>query len=227
MSDQITNRAALAQDIMDLYYQDFKDDNEQHFDIEFFDRQVDDAYAAILREEYIEQYNMLRNEGRGRIDIVTFDSSWLKSELVDLKKHESGLWFVELSQKVFSFPFDQSNVGIQDVRSGKYDADCNFIRDNPDSAWKNKHLPKTRGLTFWWPEDGKVFFDNDCCKQARVLYIPSGGKDLEMQQGVANQIKEYVLRLMKFAKDGVVTDMTNDSNSNQGAQTETNKETLQ
>lgn len=224
--NQPIKRDTLAQDIMTLFYQDLFVSSDQPFDIDFFIRAVNDSYEAILRQEYIDTYSILRKNGEHLVQLVTFDTKWLRSETLELKKDEpSGLWKVTPGGKIFSFPFDQSSVGIQDVRSVRYN-DCNLVRADVGTGWQDKHMPDN-SVTSWWPEGDDIFFDKDCCKKIRVFYVPVPDETLQMQQGLANQIKEYVLKLMFAAKEGNVPDMTDDNNPIRTPQSEMNKETVQ
>lgn len=214
----------LAQDIMDAYYQQFKEGNEDFFDLDYFVRQVHDARAGILRQEYIDQYKMLRQERRHLNDMVEFSIDWLKSETAKLEKDEAtGNFKVKIKGDVFEFPFDQSSIGYQMVVPVKRDA-CTLVRTRINESNLDKFMPKT-SVVFWYPiGNGELEFDKDCCKEVRVYYV--GAEPLDIPDGLSDRIKDIVLNRMFAAKNGRgVIDVTNDSNPNAVPQTEINKET--
>lgn len=219
------NVRVLAQDIMDAYYQNFKEGNEDFFDHDYFIRQCHDTHASILRDEYIAQYRMLRMEMRHMRDMVEFSFDWLKHEDVELKKNEvTGYYHAEIKGKVFQFPFDQSNVGYQMVTPVKR-GDCDLIRTTQHQNHLDKFLPETT-VVFWHAiMKNTLAFDKDCCKNVRVHYVDSDAMDIP--DGLANTIMDVVLNRMFGARNGRgVVDVTNDSNPNAKQQTETNKDTM-
>lgn len=223
--DKTYSSEILAGDILLLAHQGLPDEQETDFDLDFFKRQVGDAYAGILRQQYLDSYKMLRQEGGNFVEIVQFDQQWLKTEVVQVKKDEkSGLFTASLTAKIFTFPFDQSSTGIQQVRSVRFDQ-CDLVRTRPSFVWKKKYLPTTKNV-FWWPEQDILYLTSDCCKELQVLYVPSMDEDIELQQGVADQIKEQVLKLFFAARQGNFPDNTNDSRPPSSPESEANPEKL-
>jgi len=216
----------LAQDIMDAYYQDYKEDNEDFFDLDYFVRAIGDSHASILREEYIEQYKMLRQENRHLTDMVTFSTDWLKDEILELKKSdETGYFHAKITGKVFQFPYDQSNCGYQVVAPVKRDG-CTLKRTTISEVSLDKFMPENT-IVFWYViAKGVLAFDKDCCKKVRVYYVDADA--LDIPDGLADRIKDTILARMFGAKSGRgVINVTNDSNPNAIAQSEINKETMQ
>ncbi len=193
----------LAADIKDLYYQDFTDSNEGFFDQEFFERQVQDAYAAILQDVFDKTYGLLRGEGNHKINMVSFDSQWLLREEIEIREGRAELKFVPMS-----FRYDQSECGIQDVIGS-----CNFIRIKYDEQHKFNHIVSSNEV-FWWTERGEnteLYFKGTCKEKAKVYYIPTG-TNAPIADSAADDIKKAVLALLWEAKrGGYPPDEINDS----------------
>lgn len=215
----------LAQDIMDAYYQDFTDDNEAFFALDYFMRAAQDSLAALRDEEYIERYKLLRQQNLHLTTLITFDQDWLNAERLTIKEDkESGYFVAEMKGKVASFIFDESMVGLQMVRPVKR-GECRLVRSSVSQINMDHHLPKTE-ITFWWPgPDNKIYFDKDCCKEVWVDFVPSLDDNMKIGEGKAEAIKRRVLAFMLEAKNGTITNTTNDSNPITTVQTETNKDT--
>lgn len=219
----IKKRDVLAQDIMDLHYQSFKDDNEGFFEIDFFERQVDYAYTALLDRDFREMYNRLRRESNTYFDMVSFDALWLRKEKVKVEQDkDTGLYHAKLEQKPYVFLYDQSTIGIQDVVPVKPD-ECSPVRSHAGRSWKNKHVPETNHV-FWWPDNDGIFFSKKCCTEVFVYFVPGPNADLEISGEKAFEIQGVVLNVMNQARSGTVIDQTNDSNMNKMIQNEVNKE---
>jgi hypothetical protein len=213
----------LASDIMDLYYQTYKEENEDFFDLDFFIRQVVDAHAFLVRQEYKEQYAMLRGEGAHKVWGVTFSEQWLKKHTGKLEK-DGKFFSVKLPDPVLSFPYDQSFCGIQLVVPHH----CDVHRTSRAQYWALKFVD---GVIFWWPEvtadSTKVTCSDNAPQELDVYYIPVPGEDTELDDGLADPIKDIVWTRMAKARQGEVVDTTNDSNTNTVPQSEINKEQVQ
>jgi hypothetical protein len=225
MTDKIYNSDVLAGDILLLAHQGLPDEQETVFTIEYFQRAVADAWAGILRQQYLDAYKQLRSDGDLYASFVQFDQQWLKGEQVEVSKdEESGLWKAELKGKVLTFPFDRSSIGFQDVRSTKFGA-CNLVRAKPSIYWKLKHQPETN-VTYWWPEQGSIFLTKECCKNLQIFYVPELDEEFDIDRGAAEQIKQQVLNVYFSAKKSTVPDLTNNSNPIAELNTEADKQTL-
>lgn len=216
----------LAQDVMDAYYQNpYVDDNEQPFDHAYFVRACMDEYASILSKQFLAIWQHQRSEGYNRTHNVSLDNAWLVWEQVKIERDESrGDYFGKLKHAIMSFDYDQSDIGLHDVvpvRVGK----CNPVRDRRATSWMDKMLPPTNAM-FYRAEGSAVRFNNNCCPEVMVGYVPAPHEDMQFKDAAAADIKRGVLQFMMAARQGVVVDMTNDSNTNTSPQTELNKETL-
>ena len=213
------NIQVLAQDIMDLYYQDYKA-AEDFFDLDHFVRQVKYSYDRLLKEEYERRRQELRQEGIVRELIVTLDQSWLSAKEFDIKGDTTEL---DLEEKVFSFPFDTNSIGVQDVVALDYA--CILARATESELWMLKYAPKT-DTTFWYvKEAGKIGIKKACGKgRIKVLYVPSISDKMDISDALASAIQKDVLLTMMQARQGTVINETNDGNQNKSAQTELNQD---
>lgn len=213
----------VAQNIMDLYYQQFKAD-EDFFELSHFEYLAGIAYAKILQDEYEKNYKMnLQIEGYGFVDL---SQDWLKIEEQKLEKDSYG-FFIKLDKKPFSFLYDKQSSAIQNVTplGGKQCSE--FIRMNADEKWKLCALPGTAQI-FWYLEGDKIRFENIACKpeKIKVLYVPGLDDDFDGDFNIPKSkeadIVDWVLNRMFVARQGGVVDMTNDSNPNKTLATEIN-----
>jgi hypothetical protein len=208
------SRSVLAQDIMDLYYRSFKTD-QGFFDLEFFSRQVDYAYAKILRELYRQLRQELRADRAAAFDAITFEDRWLSQQTVELKKiPERGLWEAHLDKPVFSFPFDQSFTGYQSVTPERI-GDCVLVRSSLERQNLTFRFRPASSVVFWWPEGvDTLLFTDACCPVVRVSYVAGLDDDTLIMESTAFEIQAAVLQALLGSKSGNVIDETNNSNAN-------------
>lgn len=208
------SRNILAQDIMDLYYQEIKSE-EDFFDIGHFIRQVDYAYGEVLKAEYDRLRKEMREDLQSKLDYVTFESDWQTHERLELQREEeSGLFYVTPSKGVFSFPYGDSMMGYQNLLPIQRGT-CTLVRSSLQRlSLMEDFLPSDSGIVYWWPAKDKVYLTADCCKVVNLWYIPTIGADALLMPGVAGAITRYVLDIMFKAREGVVVDETNNQNSN-------------
>lgn len=212
----------LGQTIMDLYYQQYKSD-EDFFEEEHFQYLVTVAYAKLLQDEYEKSYAKARAEkGRGEAQL---NPQWFIPEDHELQASDLGDKEISLKNCPFSFRFDEQSSSIQGVYplGGK----CSeLIRTNIESLWALKHVPTTN-IVWWYPVGNKIIFKNIHCglKRVKILYIPSL-KDIDDECGVPDSmqgdIMDWVLQRMSVARQGGVIDMTADQNPNKMIETEIN-----
>lgn len=211
-----------AQNCMDLYYQQFKSD-EDFFEDYHFKYLCGVAYAKILQDEYEKSYKLnLMEKGIG---MASINPQWFVAEEIELKASDIGDKEIQLKACPFTFRFDMQSSGIQ----GLYplNGTCgDFIRINVDDKWKLKTVPTTN-IVWWYPFSDKIIFENIRCglKKVKVLYIPSL-KDVEDKCGLPDSMEadiiDWVLQRMFLARNGTVVDMTNDQNPNKALETEIN-----
>jgi hypothetical protein len=213
----------VAQNIMDLYYQQYKAD-EDFFELSHFEYLAGVAYGKILQDEYEKNYKMnLQIEGYGFVDL---SQDWLKIEELKLEKDAYG-YFIKLSKKPLSFLYDKQSSAIQNIVPLGGTKCAEFIRMNAEENWKICALPNVRQI-FWFLEGDKIRFENLQCKpeKLKVLYVPelndSNDGDFNIPKSKEADIVDWVLNRMFVARQGNVVDMTNDSNPNKTMGTEIN-----
>lgn len=211
----------LAQDIMDLYYGDYKSD-DQFYDIDFFLRQVQYSYDALLKEEYEKQRRELRQDNAMRELLVSFDTTWLSREEHVVKEDRT----IELKASIFSFPFDNSNVGLQDIVP--LDNDVILARGTESERWETKYFPKDATTVMWWGYDkNKIeFAGTSKVGKVHVLYVPAFSGEIEIGMGLSEEIQRRVLNVMLGAKNQTIIDTVNDGNIAQTKETEINRNQL-
>jgi hypothetical protein len=223
-----TSKEVLAQDIMDTWYGEFKEENEDFHDLDFFIRKVEDTRGEILQTVYNSSYSALRGENVASTELVRFSGIWLDMAIIEFREDkETGYYVATLGdKKPFSFLNDNSNTALQDLVPVHRDS-CRLSRTTIGQLYLQKHLPKT-DIQFWWPEQDMngsfcLFATTNCCKKAKLFYISEDAD--EISKGAANMISERILDMLRKAS-GKAIDTTNDSNPNATVQTEVNKEEM-
>lgn len=215
-----------AQITMDLYYRDYKSD-ENFFDIDHFKYLCGVAYANILETEYKEARREARAD-EGATD-VTLQSDWLVREVLEVKRSEDypNTLEADLKSPLFSFPFDAYSYGIQSVRPIGTTGCRDLIRTSGREAWMRSQLPVTsRG--FFYVIGKKLYLTNVRCslKEIEIMQIPDiAGQGYGDTGGPIPKSKEDLIirktiELMMRTKEGAVVDTTNNSNPNTALQTE-------
>lgn len=218
--------AVIAQNTMDLYYQQFKS-TEDFFELSHFEYLNSIAYAAVLQEEYEKSYKMsLIERGIGMGEVNTL---WLLQEEIEIKKSDSKIarYEAEFKQIPFSFKYDRSDSGVQEIipLNGQCDS---FIKMSVAERWKLKLLPYSNEI-FWYPMSNKIYFSNIHCgmSKALLLYVPGINSECADEAVIADTMEESVIRrtleLMFQARNGAIIDMSSDQNPNKNLQTEINE----
>lgn len=216
--------AILGQNIMDLYYQQFKAD-EDFFELYHFKYLAGVAYGKLIQEEYEKQWRLnFQLEGFGYVSVA---QDWLIKGENKLEKDSDGTYFIKLDKKPFSFLFDRQSSAIQTITPIGGKACKEFIRISADEKWKICALPHT-GKTFWYLEIDVIRFVGITCLPDKVatLYVP--GLDLDIDDNLnipmtkEADIIDWVLQRMIGARQGTVVDMTNDGNPNKTVASEIN-----
>ncbi len=216
--------STLSQNTMDLYYQQYKTDDD-FFELYHFKYLNSVAYASLLQDEYEKSYNKsLQETGEGHGQI---NSEWFIHENIKINRaKEIAPFEAQLTCKsIFSFRYDKQNSAINDIIA--LNGRCgDFIRMNLDEKWKLKLLPESSEI-YWFPLGSKIYFSNIKCglSEAIIVYIPSiddMNDDAQIAGGMEKAIIESTLSLMMNARNGAVIDVSNDGNANKTIQTEIN-----
>jgi hypothetical protein len=221
----MANLADTAQITMDLYYQNYKTD-EDFFKLKHFLYLSGVAYSKLLEEEYI----LARKEAKleeGLTDIVLADD-WLIEQTLELKPAEiEDTYEAPLAKPLFSFPYDPYSFGLQSVRPAGKSLCPVFIRTSLRESWMDCILPATKNV-FFYVAGGKLRVRSNGCKPDKVilLMVPDitaeafGEAGGPVPKTKEDPIIRKTLEIMLRAREGVVVDMSNNSNPNKVMQTE-------
>jgi hypothetical protein len=213
----------IAQQIMDLYYQQYKS-GEDFFDHVHFRFIAGAVYAKVLQDEYERSYaKSLAERGIGE---ASLNPEWFIPEEIEVVASDLADYEATLKHPFFAFRFDRQFSGIQDIVPivGR----CkDFIRMSPEQKWQLEMVPDN-DVVFWYPVKDKIMFHNVKCglKRARILYIPSLGdndEDTPVSATMAEDIVTRSLQIMFLARQGMVVDMTADKNPNKVLESEINQ----
>jgi len=205
----MSNIRELAADIMDLYYKDFADSNDNRFfDLDYFIRHTQDSYVSILQSEFLNMYSELKKESLDKVQNVTFSEQFLYKETVKIKNNQ-----IELSYPIMGFRYDRSASGVQDIQSKC----AQFIKIRYDQLWHFRHIASYNHIYYWvTPEKNETrtihLFKKCGCDEADVYYIPMPKEDMKINKSFADDIKKHVLQLMwQSTKEGIEIEEVNDS----------------
>lgn len=210
----------VAQNLMDLYYQQYKSD-EDFFEEYHFKYIVAAGYAKLLQDKYEKSYR--QNKAENNIGEATLNPQWFVSEEIEVVASEDADRELTLKSCPFFFDFDKQSSSIQGIYplSGK----CReFIRIDIDSLWKLNNAPNTN-IVYWYVMGNKIKFRNIQCglKKVRITYIPSL-KELEdtcsFPDSMVFDTITFSYNMMRAAREGTVIDFTNNQNPNKVLETE-------
>lgn len=222
----MSTQSSLAQNTMDLYYQQYASD-EDFFKIYHFKYLNGITYAALLQAEYEKSY--AKNLAETGIGMATISDDWFCHETVQLvRATEIGQFVTQLKcHKIFSFRYDRQDTGLKDVIA--LNGSCgDFIRLRFIERWKLQLLPEGTPEIYYFPLGNKIYFSNITCglSKAIVVYIPALNMldDIDIAPTLEADIVQGTLNLMFAARQGKpVIDTTNDGNPNATMETEINE----
>jgi hypothetical protein len=199
------------------------------FDIDDFIFHCSAAAAAIYQSLYEREYAKQRQDGE-KDSVVAFSNDFLSSQILDVKK-EGGEVFAKLKEPVFSFAYDQSNTGFQNVFCVLPKPAYELERSDVDELWQLEYLPKTNRI-FWAVDGDKILLisKGQCNVQSiKLLYVPqinANNPENLLPDGIVKAVIESaVLSIKELGKDKVVK-KTTDMNENKVVQSEANKNAI-
>ena len=212
----------LAQNFMDLYYQQYKSD-EDFFELYHFKYVAYVVFCKVLQEEYEKSYKLaLGEEGRGEAQL---NPDWYVTQEFEVMMSEIGDRQINFSTPPFQFRFDKQSSGIQNIFP--FNKKCGeFIRTTVDEVWKIRNAPKTSVI--WWHVLGNsiMLYNINCgLKKVRLSYIPSLvglDDDAPISEAVQEDILRRGLELMFAARNGNVIDTSSLQTPNKVIETEIN-----
>ena len=216
----------VAQESMDLYYQNYKADSVDFFELEDFIRLNGDVIAATYLSFYQQEYAMLRQEKKD--DVVQFDIGWLDEQLLDVEKDSRGL-FATLKRSVMTFPYDRQGVGIQLVFIEEPASGISEVeRTNLSQLWQLNYLPKTDKIFFLGDVNKIRFVNKGNCniKKVRANTVPGVFPEMSVPDGiVADSIPKTVM-MARQLYGNQITKQTLDQNNNKTIESEVNHATI-
>ncbi len=206
----------VAQNVMDLYYQQYKSE-EDFFQFSHFLYLTAIGYAAYLQSEYEKSYaKNLAETGTGE---ATLNSEWFITEEIEIKNSDQvASFYAQLKHPVFQFNFDKQSSGIKDIIA--LNGRCkDFVRINFDERYKLSLLPPSEEI-YWYPLVSKLFFHRIQCglSKALAIYIPAvscDNEDAVIPDAMEGIVLASTIDIMQRAKAGTpIVDATSDGNPN-------------
>ena len=213
----------VAQQCQDAYEQDFRG-STSFFVLQDFIFNAAATAAAIYQQMYREVYAQKRADGE-KDEVVAFSNDFLSAQVLDVKK-ENGEVYAILKEQVFSFAYDQSQVGVQNVFCIKPAPIYELERSDVDELWQLQYLPKTNRI-FWALEENKILIiAKGICNvsQIRVLYVPqinSNNPETLLPDGIVKPVIDATVQAMREQAQKTVKKSL-DLNPNISPQTEAN-----
>lgn len=211
----------VAQLAMDNFFQNYRGESD-FWELDDFVSMCGNTISGMYYDIYKQKYAMLRQEKK--TELIAFDSGWLVEEIVTVK--QNGIqYLIEFDANVMTFPFDQNDIGIQNVFNGFTELE----RVTLSTLWQLNHLPKTNRI-FYYLDLGKIGIYNSGdynVKELRVLYVPAmiDGESPVADGLIGDAIAKTVMSMRQMAS-GEIVDKTDDFNTNKILQTELDKNTL-
>ncbi len=212
----------LAQMLADLYYQDYTTDSD-FLQIPHFQYMIGATYNSILLADY--KASKIENQIETGFIYPTLSSELISPKDYDVKT-DGSFKYIDI-EDVVVFPYDAYGYGIQSVRCVKNKACDSFERTKASMKNKLCIIPYT-GTIWFWVEGERLYFYSakeipDKVTVNRIASIDITNDDFEIPQSMVNTIITSLLQLFKQAANGVIVDMSNDSNSNKVLQSEINQ----
>lgn len=183
------------------------------------------AAAAFYQAMYEKVYAQQRADGQ-KDEVVAFSNDFLSSQILDVQNKDGEL-FAKLKENVFSFAYDQSNVGVQNVFCVKPGPPYELERSDVDENWWLKYLPKTNRI-FWALDGDRIVLNKkgDCnVQQIRVLYVPeinTNNPETLLPDGLVKPVIDAAVMSMMEKGQGKVVKKKNDGQENKILQNEAN-----
>lgn len=216
----------VAQLVQDEFYQQYKGEND-FWELSDFITMTGNTVAGMYQQVYQQYYAMIRQEKNP--EVVCFDSGWLLSQELEVKKDGDGFLTATLTKPVMTFPYDRSSSGLQEIFIIEPFNTCPLERTSISALYQFKYLPKTNRVFFYQDMNKINFWSNIILnvKKIRVLYVPvMNDPEAPVADGIiADAITKTVSTLKQIAAGNVV-DSTENQNSNKIMQTEIDKATL-
>lgn len=214
----------VAQYAMDAYLGQYRVQAD-FFTINDFIFHCAASAASFYQQLYEREYTKLRADGQ-KDEVVAFSNDFLNTQILEVKKKD-GETFAELKEQVFSFAWDSSNVGVQNVFCSKPAPQYELERSDIDEIWQLKYTPKNN-LTFWALDGGRILLiNNGTCnvKEIKVLYVPqitADNPEALLPDAIVSPVINTTVAAIRELRNGAIVKKTNDNNENKVLQSELN-----
>ena len=216
----------VSQQVSDLFYQSFKTDTTDFFELNDFILYTGNAIAQIYEQYYKELWKVYKSDDKQ--EIVSFDPVMLSQQDLEVITDDDGRKVAKIKQPVMAFLYDNNTIGIQDVFSLVPNNGGQIERTSQSAEWQLEYIPYSDKIFFYGDMQRIVFIIKGNCnlKKVRVSYVPSMYPEAIIPDGVIQPAITATLTLMRQIQQGVVSKESLDGNYNKIPQTEINKATL-
>lgn len=217
----------VAQDSMDLFYQNYKS-NSDFFDIEDFVRHCSGVMAGYYNQMYERARAEMRQERRD--EIISFDADILLPQILKIKEDkDAGELYADLEFPVMSFPFDEHGVGVQDIYAKHPNNKINFERTTATAKYQLKYVPACPVIWFYKSVNRIRLINKTTTKLMEIvaLTVPSvANPKLQVPDAIVEYVVTTAAATIKQAGQAVVVKKSEDENPNKLPQTEINLSSL-
>jgi hypothetical protein len=182
--------------------------------------------AAIYQALYEREYAKQRADGE-KDSVVAFSNDFLSSQVLKVE-NKDGEVFATLKEGIFSFAYDQSQVGCQNVFCFTPKPQYEIERSDVDELWQLQYLPFTNRN--FWALDGEriLIIQKGICniKEIKVLYVPQVNADNPetlLPDGIVKAVIDSTVNTIRELGQGKIVKKTNDLNENAVPATEINQ----
>lgn len=214
----------VASHTQDAYLQTYRTTTD-FFDIDDYIFHCAAAAATFYQQLYDKEYARMRADGQ-KDQVVAFANDFLSTQILKVEKKD-GETFAMLTDQVFSFAYDQSNTGLQNVFCFVPRPVYELERSDIDELWQLQYLPKTNKI-FWALDGDRILLVNKggCnVKEIKVLYVPQVNADNPktlLPDSIVKPVIDATVLSMKEYADKNVIKKTLDNQQNKTLQTEAN-----
>lgn len=212
----------VAQRAMDDYLQNYRVSTD-FFTLDDFISRASDTVGEFYRQEYEKQYMLIRSEKRD--DVVGFSDEVLEQQILKVTL-DNGNRISKIENPVFSFPYDQSNIGVQHVFPNIPYSMQELERTNLSLLYQLKYTPTGTPAIYWWIDNGFIrYWTNGECalREVRVYYVPATGKNMMVPDAIVKWVVDNTVIAMRQKATGMVIKESSDQNANKTIETEVDK----
>lgn len=211
----------VAQDSMDLFYQNYKS-NSDFFELEDFISHCGGVLGAFYQQEYQRVRAEMRSERRD--EVAPFDPGILLLQELEVKNEDGRVW-ADLQHSVMSFPFDEQGMGLQDILALDPRNGLAFERTTATAAFQLEYVPRAPIVWFYMIGDRIHLINKSTAKLKKInaLTVPSVySPKLMIPDGIVEYVVTTAAMTIKQGAQGTVVKKSSDQNPNKILQTEVN-----